>query len=408
MLLALLTCLFVSTNASTQELTESSLWDDRLKHERLEDQKLYKYVWSWIYFRYHHPSFSPENWKQWEHKYDGKIYSSAEATTAINTMIASLNDRNVEMMGATIGSIGCELAPATNERWRVQIVGKDSPAARAGIHVGDIIESINNIPAMGTWSQIMSQLNGAPDTDVIVQANRNGSLCEFTLRATAEDSEPTSFLKKLNDGIFYIKPAFPFLKEEKRDHFMTAMGQLQQAGARGLIVDLRSNMTDGTYFGDLCGCFIGNKRAYGMLNRGSVKFIDGEPRVQIGNIPVIALINSTSNTSAEGLASCLKANKRAKLIGDTTSGHALVIKIENVDRYSRIRIPEWENVAADGSKLSGVGVKPDIVVPVKFDDVLRGPWWNCSVTGKQPDINDGHDVQLQRAIVEMKSLLGTK
>lgn len=405
-LLALLACLLVSSSATAQELKEASLEDEHLKHERLDDQKLYKYVWAWIYYRYHHPSFSPESWKQWEHKYDGKIYSSAEATTAINAMISTLNDRNVEMIATTgedkSGTIGCELEPTSEERCMVRIVGKDSEGARKELHVGDIIETIGNIPARGTLSQITNQLSGPPNTEVFIQAIRSDKCLDFQLTLRSEDFEPESYLNKLNGNIAYIKPAFPMVDEKKRNHFISAMQQLSQAtNIKGVIVDLRSNMNDGSYIADICGCFIGKKRAYGMLSRGNIKFVDGDARVQLGDYPIVALINSTSNTSAEALAACLKINKRAKLIGDTTSGRSLVIYTENVDRYSRLRLPEWEFVGPDGSKISGVGVTPDISVPVKFDDVARGPWWNHSATGENPDINTGHDVQLQRAIAEM-------
>ena len=54
---------------------------------------LYDMVWKLVNTRYLDQSNNGQNWYRWRHKYDDKIKTPEDAYVAIDTMVASLNDK---------------------------------------------------------------------------------------------------------------------------------------------------------------------------------------------------------------------------------------------------------------------------------------------------------------------------
>lgn len=387
---------------------------------KLDPQSLYDHVWSLINLYYYDPKFGKQNWSHWKRTLD----PNADVTASIKEMLQSLNQPYVEFYERSLllgpGTIGCLLEPATDDRWQIATVGKDSPAARAGLQPGDIIEVVaTDLPnamvgveagnfgvkeeARGQLTDVVALLRGPTNVPINLQLRRNGASTKVTVTRSDKDYEPQSLLHMFEGGIAYIKPALP-LTGAKLEHFRTAISQLSQAGAKGLILDIRSNLSDIGTFDEVCGAFVGNKKTCGTVFRNTVSYEVGKS-AQVTSLPLVVLINSTTSGSCEALAACLKTYKRATLVGDTTAGKGLILHTFNVDREHRLRFPSHQYTTCDGTPIEGHGVTPDVVVPVDKTNVLGGPWWHSSSDGKAPSIDSGKDSQLQRALQEIKTKL---
>lgn len=406
--IAITYCLVTCVSATAQDVPESALTDNRLKHEALNGRDYFKYICAWIFYKYQHRGFIPQGWKDLEKGYVGEVYDNGTATGALQKMFAALNDSELEICAneELPGKTGIELENKGNARFVVRVVAKDSPAARCGVRPGDEIDQLATFSCSHeTLSNINCALSGAAGSELELSLLRGGNPIKLKLIRDDKDPEAMSYCTMLSGNIAYVKPGLPLVPASKLEFFKKALSELSNTQAKGLIVDLRNNLSDYEDPCALCGCFVGTKQSFGLQFRMHTEYMNGVG-TQLTKLPIIALINSTSSTSAEVLAACLKTNKRAVLLGTTTSGKGRIIPTVNVDRYKRMRIPTSEYVTCEGQFIEGNGIKPDIEVPVSAQDVFAGPWWNCSIGGKPPNILDGKDVQLKRALAEMPSVIG--
>lgn len=79
--------------------------------------------------------------------------------------------------------------------------------------------------------------------------------------------------------------------------------------------------------------------------------------------PVYLLIDGGSASASEPLAYLLKSTGRATLVGERTAGAMLSAPPLDVGEGWVLRVPEADYFAADGTRLEGVGVAPDIATP---------------------------------------------
>ena len=84
--------------------------------------------------------------------------------------------------------------------------------------------------------------------------------------------------------------------------------------------------------------------------------------------PVYILVNGQTASAAEILASALKVHLHAKIIGTQTYGKGSVQELFNLDNGGQIKITVAHWLTADGQKLDGVGITPDIIVAPRLED----------------------------------------
>lgn len=84
------------------------------------------------------------------------------------------------------------------------------------------------------------------------------------------------------------------------------------------------------------------------------------PRQPYFDGPIYLLINNGSASASEPLARVLKTTHRATLIGDHTAGAMLTALPHSLTDGWVVIVPEANFVAADGTRLEGAGVQPDI------------------------------------------------
>jgi len=201
----------------------------------------------------------------------------------------------------------------------------NSPAAQAGIEIGDRIVDVNGQSTKGwTVDEMSRAVRGTPGTTVTLLAERPGvpSRLPFTLtrRDIAIRSVPRSMLVAGTVGYVAVSE---FSESTARD-LRAAVDSLRGIGMTSLILDLRGNpgglLDQGVKVTDLFldpGQNIVTVR--GRTPESVTSFTDREPQPW-ATLPVVVLVNAGSASASEIVAGALQDHDRAVLVGGTTYG----------------------------------------------------------------------------------------
>ena len=176
------------------------------------------------------------------------------------------------------------------------------------------------------------------------------------------------------------------------EEFAAALKDLMSEGAKALIVDLRDNpggwveraLRIGDQFldaGDLCYLVYKD----GVEEHG---YLTTDGRI---HIPLVVLVNENSASASEILAGALRERADAILVGVNTFGKGVVQIVNPVGhKGSGYQITIAEYRTPEGAALHGVGLKPDVEIPLEEGD-----------NGGYDFADVEHDPQLKKALEVM-------
>jgi carboxyl-terminal processing protease len=249
----------------------------------------------------------------------------------------------------------------------------DSPAAKIGLRIGDILEKIASFnTSQMAIDQAQLLLKGQPGTTVPLSVIRRGKAEPQEMTITLAKLAPAKLVAedKLQGDVAYLRvEAFePGTSKQIREKLV----QLQKAGAKKLVLDLRD-------------CAMGDDQegiatAQLFLQSGTITTLKGQtvspvvsaadPAKVVWTQPVAVLIGNGTAGAAEILASAIADNKRGDTIGDRTYGTASQQKLIGMDDGAALILtvanyftPANKNIAADG-------VSPTVEVRPSVDDLL--------------------------------------
>jgi carboxyl-terminal processing protease len=163
--------------------------------------------------------------------------------------------------------------------------------------------------------------------------------------------------------------------EDVDEKIAAALQDLEEQGAKGLIIDIRSNpggyMEPAIRAADLFlrdGMIVSSK---GRI-AGSSSEYTADDQVD-WDLPVVILINRGSASSSEIFAAALADNDRAILVGETTFGKGSIQKLFRQDDGTAVRLTIARYYTPDGTSIDEEGLVPDYPVknPVVGEDDLQ-------------------------------------
>ena len=209
----------------------------------------------------------------------------------------------------------------------ILVVGvmKGSPALEAGMQAGDIIEKVDGVEYTGEQlSDATKVLKGSEGTTVKVTVLRDEK--EIELNVTRKKITVDHVASKmLDNNIGYIQidsfdDGVAKVSEEQ-------LKKLKEQGAKGIIIDLRSNgggiVDEATGIAEL---FL-KKDDTILITEGKEK---GEKETKsskdpiIQDMPVVVLVNGGSASASEILAGALKDKYGATIVGTNTYGKGVI------------------------------------------------------------------------------------
>ena len=250
----------------------------------------------------------------------------------------------------------------------------NSPAEKAGLLPGDILESIDGRStreislAEATWL-----LEGAPGTKVSFSVVRERATEPKPMEITRQPIRlPEVTGQALEAGIGYIR-ALVFSKGTT-EKIAEQIRQLRNRGAGKFILDLRDNA-----YGDVEE---GIATANLFLRQGLISYLEGQevPRKSylaeegkaVSAEPLAVLVNASSGGAAEIVASAILENKRGEVVGERTFGIGSVQKVFPLDDGSALILSVAKYFTPVGKPIPDNGVAPSVPVEEEREFVSLG------------------------------------
>jgi carboxyl-terminal processing protease len=203
-----------------------------------------------------------------------------------------------------------------------------SPAYKAGIRPGDIIQKVDGKPCDGlTTTEVADMLKGAKGTVVHISLGREGweKPIEVTVTRDEIPRPGVEYFTMVKPGIGYVRVST--FNETTDSDLAEALRQLDVSKLDGLIIDLRNNG------GGLLNQAVGmadmflDKNEIVVSHRGRAS--QNHPYYAIrGNqgieVPVIVLINGQSASASEIVSGAIQDHDRGLIVGETSFGKGLV------------------------------------------------------------------------------------
>lgn len=285
---------------------------------------------------------------------------------------------------------------------------EDTPAWNAGLKAGDIIVKIDGeVTKDITLHDAVKKMRGTPGTKITITVlhEKDRKIEDVTITRGIIKIDDIKRPMILEDGIGYVKIAE--FRETTNKDLTRALNDLQKEGMRGLIIDVRNNpggLLDSAV--KVSSQFLQDgKVVVSTKSRGEEEqFYKAIPLgSKILGIPLVVLINKGSASGSEILASALRDNNRAVLLGETTFGKGSVQTVIPLSDGSAMRLTTSKYYTPNGTSIHETGVDPDIVVEQKEveatnDDVFE------ELKNKK-DFDYKKDYQLIRALDLIKGLM---
>lgn len=377
-----------------------------------DPQDLYTATWRYIYDTYQSPGFDNADWlANWGHRFDGQLTTIDQARDAIDQALATLKNPRVTLACRDVltadGGVGAQLRVRDNGEITVLSTVRGMPASFGGLKRGDVITEIDGQLAPVKLREATQLIRGKSGTKVRIQFRRNATLYETTLIRTNQFRKDEMVAMMLGD-IAYLRPPQHLMDREMSQKFEAALSSLCGTHAAGLILDLRDSDVSmlERKFGELFvprGAKIG-----GVKGPTETTYFTSTADPLAPNIPMVALINQGTTDSSEEIASCLKFNSRAVLVGEKTFGHGDAPATKRIDRDHTLFFHTYERTGPDGSVISGIGVTPNYAVSDRELAAGEGPWYDNVKPGtiQSPDAKNAtqqlSDKQLRTAVTVLQ------
>lgn len=241
-----------------------------------------------------------------------------------------------------------------------------SPAEAAGIKPGDVILEIDGTSLEGMDpSKASDLLRGAEGTDVTIKLQHEGESkpYEVTITRAKITIEPVSWAMLPNDVAWISLSEFTSGATEA---LQTALRDAKDAGAKGVILDLRNN-PGGLVFeaiGVASQFLPANTPLFQQKDRnGNVKLtksVGSNGEWQDG--PLVVLVNEGSASSSELVSSAIQDARRGVLIGETTYGTGTTLTPYQISDGSMVLVGVSLWLTANGRDIYKKGVEPDVTI----------------------------------------------
>ncbi len=319
------------------------------------------------------------------------------------------NSNFKQSLAGQFTGIGAELGMKGNDIVVIAPLA-GSPAEKAGIKAGDIINAVNNQITTGwTLEQTVNTIRGPKGTSVALNITHKDTSSPTTInivRDVITVKSVNGWVKKIsdissikvpgngNDQIAYIQ--LSQFGDSTNQDFVALVNKLNLSiqgnpNFKGVVFDLRNNpggyLTDAQF---VASEFIKD----GVIVKedsgsGEEQTLSVSRKGLLTDVPVVVLINKGTASAAEIVSGALRDRRGAKLIGENSFGKGIVQEADDLSELGtgaglHVTIAKW--LTPDGTWVgdgkNGIGLKPDVEV---------------SLDPKDPS----HDTQLEKAVEQL-------
>jgi carboxyl-terminal processing protease len=250
----------------------------------------------------------------------------------------------------------------------------DSPASKAGIHSGDIFESISGFTTREmSVGQAENLLMGPVGSDVKVAVIRRGKATPEDVELQREKLAPAKIISQKSDPDILVL-RLPSLDAGRAEEIRTRLMEAEKQGIRKVILDLREcgrgPVSEGVAVARL---FVPSGTLATLRGQTvSTQVFSADPSKVVWKSPVSVLTDATTSGAAEVLASAIVANHRGDVVGERTFGLASEQKLITMDNGAAMVLTVANYYNPSGKSILEEGVTPTDVVHAVPDDTADG------------------------------------
>lgn len=246
----------------------------------------------------------------------------------------------------------------------------ESPAEKAGIRSGDILESVAGFTTRDmSVGQAMNFLHGQPGTGVKVGVIRRGKTDPDEVDVVREKLANAKIVtEKVDPDILVLR--LPSLEQGRADEVRSRLLEAQKQGVHKVALDVRDcgrgPVSEAIAIARL---FISSGSLTTLRGQTvSTQVFSADPTKVVWNQPVSILIDPTTSGAAEVLASAVVTNHRGDVVGERTFGLASEQKLITLDDGAALFLTVANYYNADGKSILEEGVVPSEVVRAAAED----------------------------------------
>jgi len=238
-----------------------------------------------------------------------------------------------------------------------------SPADKAGIRAGDVIEYIDGHATRDLdLYDMRSLLLGAPGTGVDLSVFRN-SRSEKIKVARGTITSPAPEIRALEQQIGYVK--VPILGKGQSEAVQTAVRDALKRGAQRIILDLRGSaggdLKEGTAVANLFLKSGTIAKSVGRKDKVLATY-EAKPESAITDLPVVVITDRTTAGAAEVVAAAILENQRGEVVGERTFGVGSEQELFPLDDGSALLLTTARYASPSGKIFMTEGVTPSVEV----------------------------------------------
>lgn len=314
-----------------------------------------------------------------EQFYDGKIDEKALVDGAIKGMTQSVNDPYTVYMneedfkdfstqteGNYVG-LGIQVG-VKDDKVMVISAFEDSPAKKAGILSGDIIEKVDNNDIIAEeYEKAVSMMKGKENTYVTLTISREGK-GTFDVKVKREEITLITVTGEMvDDNVGYIQ--ISTFDEHTDKQFNKTVEKLKKKGMKSMILDLRQNpggwlnqaINITSEFVPKGKVIVSTEDKHG--NREEYKSKGGD----LMGMPLVVLTDGGTASASEIFAGAIRDYKLGTLVGENSFGKGIVQSVLYEKRYgfgdgTALKVTTSSYYTPNGENIHHKGIKPNIEV----------------------------------------------
>jgi carboxyl-terminal processing protease len=263
------------------------------------------------------------------------------------------------------------------DRLRIALPMKGTPADKAGLKVDDVILRVDGNPVK-TTSEAAASIRGPAGTQVVLTIQRDDEV--FDIRITRQEiSVPAVSYSMMEGNIGYLQ--LTSFNEHSYSETASALETLKEQGAKAILLDLRYN--GGGYLNQclsISELFVPEGKIVSLRYK-SGKLESYSSKSTGFDLPLVVLVNEGTASASEILAGAIQDRGTGVLVGKKTFGKGLVQGSYPLKDGSVVKLTTAEYLTPNGRAINEKGLTPDFLI-------------------------EGDEAQLQKSIEIARDLIG--
>jgi carboxyl-terminal processing protease len=348
------------------------------------NRRVYDVAWDAVRRHYYAADMHGVDWSAARDRHRAQAEAAADDEAlydAINELLGELNDDHTyaaspeevledrRHQGVLVGLISSPYGEQDLQRLVLDVL-PGSSAAASGVQPGWVLQRVDGRPPSEVLGPGRLQDGQKVRCEFVDNTNTPRLL---TLTATPVSVDPIHTTRVLEGGVVLMR--FDQFDLEIARWVRAQLKAHRKAPA--IIVDLRQNPGgEALALARALGEFFPHSVPMGRFVRrsGVDESLRASPGLVGARYPgaVAVLVSENSGSSSEIFAHAMQEQKRGIVLGTKTAGAVLGAETDGLPGGGELQVSVRDYLTADGKRLEGAGVTPDIVVETTVDDLRAG------------------------------------